>query len=64
MQKTVNQWLDWIDSLPSIQRDSSDILDFRHMLMKFKLDEKYEGYGGTLIVKLPDNLEYLNKKSK
>lgn len=64
MQKTVNQWLDWIDNLPLNHRESSAISDFQHKLMKFKLDEKYAGYGGTLMVKLPDNLEYLNKKSK
>jgi hypothetical protein len=64
MQKTVNQWLDWIGSLPKDQRESIDIFNFRNELVSIKHDQKYKGYGWALMVTLPENLEDIMEKSK
>ena len=57
MQKTVNQWLDWIDNLPKEQSIQDEIRIFRNKLGHIKSDEKYNGFGGAVNVILPKKLE-------
>ena len=62
MKKTLNQWLDWIDSLDPALKASPDISSFKQQLIDLKFDESFKGYSGTQMVELPHQLEkYLGK---
>ena len=62
MQKTVNQWLDFLDALPEIQRKNKDIESFQNQLINIKMDNKYKGYGGIVNIILLENLKSLLTK--
>lgn len=38
MQKSVNQWLDFLDTLPENQRKNKDIESFQNQLINIKMD--------------------------
>ena len=56
MKKTVNQWLDIIQSLPEAKRKLKEVHEFYKRLTYMNLDESYKGQVGTEIVEVDDIL--------
>ena len=57
MNKTVNQWIDVIQSLPIEKRKLTKVLSFQQKLAEIKKDEEYKGFGGAVSVEVDEELE-------
>ena len=61
MEKTVNQWIDFIDQADHKLKDHPEVIRFKHFLIRLKHDEQYLQYGGMVKGTLPPVLESLIK---
>ena len=63
VKKTVNQWIDVIQSLPIEKRKLSKVLSFQQKLAEIKKDEEYKGFGGAVSVEVDEELENILLKT-
>ena len=56
MDRTVNQWLDWIDGLPAHVQKEKIIQQFKFKLKKIKFSKEYMEFGGKVKVSAPKKI--------